>query len=281
MTSSFSAASHSAEKSLNADDRLLDCSIAAIRRETDCDVGETLQKQIPDLARMLGTLRPTSLNDRGQLDDLAGAPPAHRPRGLKGVLVALGLDFLPVSDAGSGELICALSIDTPESVTRRSARILEVLHPEAENLAKAVGILTRLILQSIVDCLVKDRLTTAASFSVPPLQSVGTPEVRRVDAAKPLVARLRSSKLGDAFATWIAAYWKELLKNPRLQARPPLDGGVFSTVERAVSQHRIPVLPAPTAMAAEEPTFPSDVNMAAQAGTLVAAAAQGTPFCPI
>jgi hypothetical protein len=81
-----------------------------------------------------------------------------------------------------------------------------------------VAILTRLILQGIVDYLLNDRSTAAASPSIGSSQAGGKPNADGIGDMKPLLVRLRSSKLGETFATWIANNWKELLKNPRLRS---------------------------------------------------------------
>lgn len=223
-----------------------EAALAAIRRETGCAVGESLKGQIPELIRILSDLRSTA----APWTALAGSPARRRIGGLRDALVALDLDFLPKSiDRGSGELIRALMMGDAQIVG--NGRNTGVDSDSETTLPRGVGILVRIILQGVVE-----------------------------RELAPLLIQLHSSKLGEAFATWIANNWTDLLKNPRLRW-PHSEGAAFPAGERVVFQRKSPASPvSASTYASESPTFP-DADMAVQAATLVAAAAQGAPFCPV
>jgi hypothetical protein len=128
----------------------------------------------------------------------------------------------------------------------------------AEQLAAGIGILVRLILEGI------------AAYARPGRR------VATEDEATQLVNQLAAGRLGKDFASWVATNWKGLIDDPRLRATPR--GGGSAYVERAVFDRKPPVA-ATTPPASDSPTF-SDVDLVSQAAALVAAAAQGKPFCP-
>ncbi len=260
--------------------RLLHLSLAAICRETCSGVGESLRNQILHLVQVLNDLRTTSV----PLSALAGAPPGRRVGGLRDVLVALDLNFLPESiNRGSGELLCALRMgDAETTATRENTGTYGDMDIITEELSRSVAILTRLILEGIVDYLAKDPSAVASSPSIASSPAAGKPNPNGVGDVAPLLVQLRSSKLGEAFATWIANNWRELLRNPRLRSGPYSGGGASFTRGDVVFHPKAFVSQAPAKTSAYEgPTFSTNIHMAAQAATLVAAAAQGAPFCPM
>jgi hypothetical protein len=174
---------------------------------------------------------------------LSGAPAGKRV-----ILTALGLNFLSESIEGSlGEVICVLPrMDRSGDCEPEQA---------GEALARAGSILARLILRGVVVRLAGD-----------------VPATREA-----LIGQFRSSKLGDGFALWIEQNWKDLLTNPRLRVESKRSGGGADIV---VSERKSRAPAAVRPPAADPPTFPA-INAAAQAATLVAAAAQGAPFCPL
>ena len=239
--------------------QLLHLSLTAIRRETGCDAGESLRDQIPVFAGLLNALQTTATIS-------ASTGPAARQRisGFRDVLAALGLSFLPQStNQGSGELLCALTMSEGQTLVARSRDGDTDNMPK--ELSRGVGILTRLILQSIVEYLAK---------------GAGNRNANRAGDLAGLLVQLRASKLGEAFAAWVAKNWTELLENPRLRFIPPAGAGASQPAARVVSQRGASPAPASTP-APEAPTFPPDLSMAAQASALIAASAQGTPFCPM
>jgi hypothetical protein len=129
----------------------------------------------------------------------------------------------------------------------------------AEQLALAAGILMRLLLESIVAYV-----------------RSGTRHVNQHNAEQ-LVRQLRARKLGDGFANWVEENWAQLMNDSRLRANPRVGGPVVT--ERFIIQRK-PRVPTATQPVSEPPTFPSDTDGMAQAATLIAAAAQGKPFCP-
>ena len=92
----------------------------------------------------------------------------------------------------------------------------------ATELARAVGILVRLILEGIVLYLTRGLpasttrtfLQTARQTGISAGQAVPRAAVAKV------VAELRASKLGPQFAEWVERNWEQLLKNPKLN-KPP------------------------------------------------------------
>jgi hypothetical protein len=99
-------------------------------------------------------------------------------------------------------------------------------------------------------------------------------------AVPQVVAHLRSCKLNSDFAIWVENNWQDLVRDPRLLTRPRAGGG---TAAKTVASGWTPRVPRATISqpGSDPTTFPSDANLAAQAATLVAAAAQGAPFCPV
>ncbi len=257
------AASRLSETTFSAQTRLIEMSLTAIRRETGCELGQALRDRILVLSRLLERFNTATASGAASSRRFAKPSPGRRMGGLRDLFASLGLDFLSASNIGSSEIAAAWTLGASQTAT--SWRAMDQEPDRTAGLALAIGVLMRLILQGIVDYVRKGGSTASG------------------EAAGPLVERLRSSQLGDAFATWVSKNWKELLKNLRFQ--PVTDGragGGSSKPQSVVSQPRPPVSQAPTnSTATDPPTFPSDINMSAQAATLIAAAAQGAPFCPI
>jgi hypothetical protein len=278
------AGSTSAGTASDFQDQLVKSSLAAIRRETGCGVDEALRDAIPILAQVFTRLSATPVNGAPALGSFANSSSGRRIGGLKDVFASLGVEFLPAFDNGSSELTGALRMGASPT-GRGSWAIIEDEPDTATGLALAIAVLVRLILQGIVHYLRNRPLTAVAPLTVGPSQVAGKPEVKTGtrETVIQLVDRLRSSQLGDAFETWVSSNWSDLLKNPRLQSATSLrDGGGSSKVGQVISQRRPRVSPPPTTPTAPEPpTFPPDIDMSAQAATLIAAAAQGLPFCPM
>jgi hypothetical protein len=175
--------------------------------------------------------------------------------GLRDVLVALDLNFLSESvNPGSGELLSALTMGgSRTAATRRNSGIDGDSDTITDQLSRSVAILTRLIVQGIVDYLLKDGSTAGASPSMGSSAATGRPNADGVGDVMPLFVQLRSSKLGEAFATWIANNWKDLLKNPRLRAGPYSGGGASSTRGSVESQRKALVSPTQSSTPAYKP----------------------------
>ena len=116
--------------------------------------------------------------------------------------VAVGLAHA-VSTAGEAMWIAWNSIDQP--ATQRLNIDLA-----AHKLAFALGILFRSILQGIVAFLLAKGASAAAGR---------VPE---------LIAKLRASRLGAAFADWVGKNWKALVDDPRLSPKQEGAGGARS-----------------------------------------------------
>ena len=232
---------------------------AAFYREIGPASGKDLQAMILDLVEVL-RLQTASTARGAASSAIVKAPPDES----REILTSLGLEFLLESIDSSlvemtGFLQSGLSVASHAREHRDVDRDREV-ERAAQELARATGILARAILRGIVGYLEK---------TSPP----------RDAAAGQLVAHLHSCKLEAGFAIWVERNWKELLKNPRLRIRPRMGGG--GVTAESVSSGRTPSVPLAPQPVSDPPTFSSDVRLAAQAATLVAAAAQGEPFCAV
>ena len=260
---------------------------AALYQEIGRASGEALEGMIPDLIKVLKLQ--TASTARGAMSSaFANALPWAGTDRSRDILTSLGLEFLPESIDGSlGEMTrflqSGVSVASNAGEHRGGGRDQEV-ERAAEELALATGILGRAILRGIVEYL-ENGSRAPRRGSVASGHAVGTPETALpTDAAvAQLVAHLRSCKLENGFAIWVERNWKELLKNLRLRIRPRMGGGSVAAELGRVSSGRTPRVPlAQFSQPESDPsTFSSDVRLAAQAATLVAAAAQGTPFCPV
>jgi len=239
--------------------RALEIAPAAVYRETRCSFdGKTAQDLISAVVRMLKTI--SSANGQGarSLDN-------------KSLLGMLALEFLADSiDNSLGDVICLARMGVPMACEGES-------ETAAEAVAAAVGMVARLILRGIVTSLVK---TSSPQRAVATALGARNPAAAIVSegAVAQLVKHLRAGKLGDGFATWVEKNWKDLLTNPWLQLGAWRGGGA---VDRIVSEPRATKMAASSPEPSPEPATFSDANLAAQAATLVAAAARGAPFCPV
>ncbi|HEY7393093.1 MAG TPA: hypothetical protein VH640_31525 [Bryobacteraceae bacterium] len=185
-------------------------------------------------------------------------PPADPP-----IESLLGPEFLRLSvQTNVGDVVCARQAGV--SMAKHAAELRDFASERevelaAEQLALAAGILMRLLLESIVAYV-----------------RSGTRHVNQHNAEQ-LVRQLRARKLGDGFANWVEENWAQLMNDSRLRANPRVGGPVVT--ERFIIQRK-PRVPTATQPVSEPPTFPSDTDGMAQAATLIAAAAQGKPFCP-
>jgi hypothetical protein len=142
------------------------------------------------------------------------------------VLTWLGVGFLAVSiGEGIGELSAMLTqgiqrawaAGDKHGMTRDSE-----IEAAARELAKAMGLLVRLILEGIVVYLMRGApmaTTRTAAASIGQVRAVGADAVAAETVAE-LVAQLRSSRLGKGFADWVELNWRKLLANPKLRRAP-------------------------------------------------------------
>jgi hypothetical protein len=243
---------------------------ACLSRETGHAFGDTSRDLIPDLV--------VALKDLSASAACAG--------GKGSILTSLGLEFLPESnDRGLAEMICVLQSGLSRAHNageQRSAKRDSEIEQAAAELALAIGILVRLILQGIVAYLLSrgSPATTRGTIATGPAGRTHETKIIADEVVAELVGQLRSSKLDGSLAPWVEQNWKDLLTNPQLRLRPRLSGGAVSADR--VSSERRPRAPIPPSTPANDPpVFSSDTNLVAQAATLVAAAAQGAPFCPV
>lgn len=256
---------------------------AAVHRATGHLVGQALFSSIPVLLETLRVAKASLTSNAGSSLILQAAPVS----GATGILGSLGLEFLPESaDRVLNESICALQIGNSRGLNANDHKghtdIEAEIEQAAEKMAHAAGFLVRAILQSIVAHLVSNS-STVIPRRVPPAWAV-SPDSRPVIADQvvgQLVTKLRSSKLGDSFASWVEQNYKDLVANPQLRLKPRLGGGSVSpSYSRASSERRSRPAIVSTGPSVNDPsTFSSDHNLAAQAASLVAAAATGVPFC--
>jgi len=124
----------------------------------------------------------------------------------------------------------------------RSADRYSEVERAAEQLALAVGILSRTILQGIVRYLLNGGSAPTRRGTIVTEQVVRTHETKIIadEAEVHLVRQLRSSKLDSSFAAWVEQNWKDLLTNPLLRLRPrPRTGGGSASADH-VSSERMP-----------------------------------------
>lgn len=143
------------------------------------------------------------------------------------VLTWLGVGFLAASIIGGlGELI-SLELSAVRrgwaagdlSGPRRNAEI----EAAAKELAKAAGVLMRLVLEGILAYLMRGApmaTTRAAAGTVNQVRTTGSGAVAAETVAD-LVAQLRKSRLGKGFADWVELNWQKLLDNPKLRRYAP------------------------------------------------------------
>lgn len=239
--------------------RALEIAPAALYRETRCSFdGKTAQDLISAVVRMLKIISSANAQGARSLDN-------------KSILGMLRLEFLADSiDSSLGGVVCLARMGVPMDSARESENA-------AEAVAAAAGMVARLILQGIVTSLVK---TSSPQGAVATALGARNPSAAIVSnaAVAQLVEHLRASKLGDGFGTWVKNNWKDLFTNSWLQLGAWRGGGA---VDRIVSEPRAPKMAASSPEPTPEPATFSDANLAAQAATLVAAAARGAPFCPV
>jgi hypothetical protein len=137
-------------------------------------------------------------------------------------LAWLGIGFLlKAMVEGLGEMTEAVEkgIETAWQARNLSGTAKkEQVDRASRELGKAAGILVRLILQGIVAYLLKKvavKSTRGAATTVRLIQKEGAAVAADTTIAG-LVAKLRASRFGDAFADWIEKNWHDLIRNPRL-----------------------------------------------------------------
>jgi hypothetical protein len=213
-----------------------DLAPAAIYKETGYELGQLLQGLIPGLLQMIVIVGATTLLGAavggivGFFFGGVGAAPGAAIGGELGldvgmaVLTWLGVAFLAVSIVkGFGEMLEALRNGVEWAWYARNLKgpaEEKQVNRAAQELARTVGILVRLILQGIVAYLLKKAAvgaTRGAMATGRALQTDGAAAVSEATVAD-LVGKLRASKLGKGFADWVEKNWRDMVKNQRLRA---------------------------------------------------------------
>jgi hypothetical protein len=147
------------------------------------------------------------------------------------ILTWLGIAFLLESiGSGLGEMAAMVWIGTQHAwhaAERRGADREREIGTAAHELAKAVGILIRLLLEGIVAYLLKKPAMSSTRGVIRTARAVRSAGAEAVadETVAALVSKLRASQLGDGFATWVEKNWKDLVKNPRLRPKALAGGG--------------------------------------------------------
>lgn len=214
------------------------------------------------LAAMLGLAASTALGGAigaavGFFFGVAGAGPGAVVGAKIGfevgvaVLTWLGVGFLAVHIAGGlGELV-SLQVSAVRrgwaagemSGARRSAEI----DAAAQELAKAAGVLMRLILEGILAYLMRGAPVATARAATGTINQVraGSSQAVAAETVSSLLAELAKAKrLGGDFAEWVKLNWQKLYDNPKLRryeqksTPPPNTGtsGPASTPSQAKQQ---------------------------------------------
>jgi len=223
----------------------LDLAPEAILKETGYEISSLLSALIPGLLQVVVVVGATTFLGAaiggivGFLFGGVGAIPGAAVGGELGldlgvaILTWLGVAFLVVSIAkGFVEMLDALRNGIEWAWAARilpKAAEAKQVSAAAHELARTVGILFRLILQAIVVYLLKKAAvgaTRGATTTAGAVQAEGAAAVSDATVAE-LVGKLRSSKFGGRFATWVEENWRDIVKNPRLkeaQAPRPSEG---------------------------------------------------------
>jgi hypothetical protein len=136
------------------------------------------------------------------------------------VLTWLGLGFLVVTiGQDMGELTGVLM-----SGIRQAWQAPEHHHPQfeinraAEDLARAEGILFRLILQGLLAYVLKNGAVSASQAALSTGQTIARGGTRAAadETLAEVSALLRNSKLPEEFVVWIERNWEDLKRNPKL-----------------------------------------------------------------
>src|SRR5882762_2523583 len=213
----------------------LDLAPEAILKETGYEISSLLSALIPGLLQMVVVVGATTFLGAaiggivGFLFGGVGAIPGAAVGGELGldlgvaILTWLGVAFLVVSIAkGFVEMLDALRNGIEWAWATRilpKAAEAKQVSAAAHELARTVGILFRLIPQAIVVYLLKKAAvgaTRGATTTAGAVQAEGAAAVSDATVAE-LVGKLRSSKFGGRFATWVEENWRDMVKNPRLK----------------------------------------------------------------
>jgi hypothetical protein len=225
--------------------RALRLAPAAVYRETGYQLDQIIDGLLPGLLQMLAVLGISATAGAGAgaaigffLGGVSAAPGAviGAELGLEigtAVLTWMGLSFLAVViGQGMGELTSVLML-----AIRRAWHAPEHHYPQyetdraAEDLARAVGILFRLILQGLLAYVLKNGAVSSSHAALSTGQTIARNGTRAgADATLAEVsALLRKSKLPDGFVVWLERNWDDLQRNPKLARQKATDTGNTAT----------------------------------------------------
>lgn len=215
----------------------------AIVEETGCQIRGLIDGIIPGLMQMLKVVGATTVLGAGiggAVGLFAGgalAAPGLVVGGELGfdigmaALTWMGLAFLVEAIAeGFVELYETLHDGVEWAWQAKSLKgeaQKEQLDRAAHKMAKAAGILFRLVLQGILAYLLKKAAMGATRGALATGRAFATQGARATADASvaEVVSRLRASKFGDGFAKWVEDNWRDLQKNPKLQPKGTSSAG--------------------------------------------------------
>ncbi len=209
---------------------------AAVFEETGYQLKGVLQSLIPGLLQMLAMVGLSTVGGAavggfiGAFFGGVGAVPGAVVGAQLGaelstaILTWLGLGFLIVAIGdGLGEL--AFMVSDAFSIAWHAAenpqdKKLRV-NQAARELARAIAVLVRLILQGILAYVLKNAGMATARAGVSTVRSASTAGVKATAEASvaEVAGLIRKSKLPDEFALWLEKNWDDLARNPKLMRK--------------------------------------------------------------
>jgi len=252
---------------------------AAVYKETGYQLGGLISGLLPGLLEMLAALGATTVAGAGIgavvgfFAGGAGAIPGAAVGADLGfdvgmaILTWLGVGFLLKSiGTGLGELTALVSGASQRAwhaaQLPSGRRNTEIQHA-ANDLAKAVGVVVRLLLQGIVAYLLKNAAMASSRAALATGQAVRTAgsEVVAEQTVAELVGKLRASKLGDGFANWVQKNWRDLVKDPRFRPRAAEGGGAASAAQSSARTSARGGSTGPPAATRDSPLLPKKVGL--------------------
>jgi len=212
--------------------RALHLAPAAVYRETGCQLDQIIDGLLPGLLQMLAALGISAIAGAstgaavGLFLGGVGAAPGAIVGGELGLeagtalLTWMGLGFLAAAiGQGMGELAGVLrrAIHCAWHAPEHRYPPFEI-DRAAEDLARAVGILFRLILQGLLAYVLKNGAVSAGQAAASTGRTIiggGTRAAADATLAE-VSALLRKSKLPDGFVVWLERNWEDLKSNPKL-----------------------------------------------------------------
>jgi len=208
---------------------------AAVYQETGYQLGQIIDDLLPGILQMLAVLGISTVAGAGAgaavgffLGGVGAAPGAVVGGGLgleagTALLTWMGLGFLAVAiGQGMSELTGVL-----RSAIRHAWHAAEHHHPQfeinraAQELARALGILFRLILQGILAYVLKKGAVSSSRAAASTGQTIiqGGTRAAADETLAEVSGLLRKSKLPDGFAVWLEKNWDDLKRNPKLASK--------------------------------------------------------------